>query len=208
MITSAVRASFCAISLPIAVLRSIARLRLLRFALRNTAPGSPRKGGQRRVSSPITQGSSLMTSAPRSPRYWVQSGPARTLVKSSTRVPVIGFIVRPRDMLFRRCNYIAIRSTRVTRFNFIASHGGASSVRRRAGASQHLGGSPPKWEDRSEANAIDMACRIAPLLAGIDRFDEGGGVGKRQARRPDRSQQRVLRFLRQWRHFRHPDGGR
>jgi hypothetical protein len=38
-------------------------------------------------------------------------------VKSSTRVPVIGFIERPRDMLIRQRDYIAIRCAGATRLN-------------------------------------------------------------------------------------------
>ena len=40
-----------------------------------------------RVSSPAPGRSILITSAPRSPSSWVQLGPARILVKSSTRMP-------------------------------------------------------------------------------------------------------------------------
>lgn len=49
------------------------------------------KGGpQPRVSSPRTAGSTLMTSAPRSPKFIVQNGPAKTLDKSKTRIPLNG----------------------------------------------------------------------------------------------------------------------
>src|SRR5581483_11238785 len=52
---------------------------------------SPTKGGpQPRVSSPVSGGSTLITSAPRSARSMVQYGPARTREKSSTRRPLSG----------------------------------------------------------------------------------------------------------------------
>src|SRR5919107_5873292 len=81
---------------PALVFRSSAKLRLFRLALRKTAPArsSPlvRKGGHPRVSSPWPGGSILTTSAPRSPSHWPQSGPARTLEKSRTRIPDSGVI--------------------------------------------------------------------------------------------------------------------
>src|SRR5216684_8249703 len=48
------------------------------------------KGGKRRVSSPPPGGSILRISAPRSPRLWVANGPARTRVRSITRIPSSG----------------------------------------------------------------------------------------------------------------------
>src|SRR5690349_15999204 len=80
----------CAAAWPPGVLRSSARLRLLRLALRKTAPWPPRKGGQPRVSSPAPGGSIFTTSAPRSPSHWPHKGPARTLEKSRTRTPASG----------------------------------------------------------------------------------------------------------------------
>src|SRR5437764_8091254 len=48
------------------------------------------KGGKCRVSSPSPGGSIFSTSAPRSPRLWVQNGPASTRVRSMTRIPASG----------------------------------------------------------------------------------------------------------------------
>src|SRR5919107_816194 len=45
---------------------------------------------QTRMGSPFPGGSSLMTSAPRSPRSWPQKGPARRLPISTTRTPSRG----------------------------------------------------------------------------------------------------------------------
>ncbi|CFN74703.1 Uncharacterised protein [Bordetella pertussis] len=42
------------------------------------------------MSSPAPGRSILMTSAPRSARFWVHQGPASTRVRSSTRMPVRG----------------------------------------------------------------------------------------------------------------------
>src|SRR5882724_2435725 len=50
----------------------------------------PAKGGQPRVSSPLPGSSTLMTSAPMSPSDIEQNGPARTRVKSMTRMPASG----------------------------------------------------------------------------------------------------------------------
>ena len=90
---SARRASSRAIFFPASDFRSIEMLRLLRLALRNTVPppGPPRNGGHNRVSSPWPVASTLITSAPKSPRYCAHSGPARTLVKSTTFTPSNGF---------------------------------------------------------------------------------------------------------------------
>src|SRR5690606_13184945 len=50
-------------------------------------------GVQPRVSSPSSTGSTLMTSAPSSPRYWPHSGPASTLEKSTAFNPAKGCII-------------------------------------------------------------------------------------------------------------------
>ena len=48
---------------------------------------SKAKGGpQWRVSSPTPGFSTLMTSAPRSAKFWVHQGPARTRLRSKTRI--------------------------------------------------------------------------------------------------------------------------
>ena len=75
-------------SRPSAVCRSSATERLLRLKPMKVGPALPAKGGpQKRVSSPTSGISSLMTSAPRSPSTMVQSGPASARVASSTRMP-------------------------------------------------------------------------------------------------------------------------
>ena len=72
---------------PSADLRSTARLRLLRFSDRNEAliwwPVAP-PAAVCRCHSPST-GSTLITSAPRSPSRIAASGPAIAMVRSMTR---------------------------------------------------------------------------------------------------------------------------
>src|SRR5438128_372160 len=53
-------------------------------------PSPPANGGQLRVSSPLPGSSSLITSAPMSPSIMAQKGPARTRVRSRTRIPASG----------------------------------------------------------------------------------------------------------------------
>src|ERR1700737_1265052 len=90
--TSADLASAWTISRPFSDFMSTAMLRLLRLALRKTVPRpGAGNGGQPRVSSPCPTASPLMMSAPRSPRYWAHSGPAKTFDRSRTRMPVRGF---------------------------------------------------------------------------------------------------------------------
>src|SRR3989442_6790558 len=55
---------------------------------------SPANGGQPRVSSPLPGSSILMTSAPMSPSSIAQYGPARTRVRSRTRIPFSGWSAR------------------------------------------------------------------------------------------------------------------
>src|SRR5262245_6123533 len=50
-------------------------------------------GGQLRVSSPLPGSSTLMTSAPMSPSIMAQNGPARTRVRSRTRIPARGALL-------------------------------------------------------------------------------------------------------------------
>jgi hypothetical protein len=65
--------------------------RLLRLMPRKYAASPATKGGpQPRVSSPLSGGSTLITSAPMSPSIMVQSGPARMRVRSTTRIPASG----------------------------------------------------------------------------------------------------------------------
>src|SRR5581483_1529025 len=62
--------------------------RLFRLKARKSAPSEPQVGGaQARVSSPRPGRSTLTTSAPRSPRIWVQYGPATFCVRSRTASP-------------------------------------------------------------------------------------------------------------------------
>ena len=65
-------------------------LRLLRLSARNARLSSPfsDRPHDRRVWSPASGFSTLMTSAPRSARIIVQNGPAMTCVRSSTVMPV------------------------------------------------------------------------------------------------------------------------
>src|SRR5690606_30302943 len=72
------------------------------------------KGGpKRRVSSPLPGRSILITSAPRSPRIWVQKGPARMRVRSRTVMPASGPVVSViRDLLARTGLFYAKRRDR------------------------------------------------------------------------------------------------
>src|SRR5262245_26063558 len=67
---------------------------LLRLTDMKYVASPPTKGGQRRVSSPFPGSSTLMISAPMSPRIIEQNGPASTRVRSSTRTPVSGLLAR------------------------------------------------------------------------------------------------------------------
>src|SRR5262245_46815161 len=74
------------------------RLFLLRFTAMKYVASPPTNGGQPRVSSPLAGSSTLMTSAPMSPRNMEPNGPARIRVKSTTRTPARG----GRDRVGRR----------------------------------------------------------------------------------------------------------
>src|SRR5918999_1718919 len=75
------------ISLAAGCLRSNASPRLLRLRLRKIG-FSPSTGiSFPREMSPTSFRSTLITSAPKSPRTWVQTGPISTWVKSRTRIP-------------------------------------------------------------------------------------------------------------------------
>src|SRR5215467_5782611 len=66
------------------------RLFLLRLTDMKYVASPPAKGGQPRVSSPLPGSSTLITSAPMSPSDMAQKGPARTRVRSITRMPARG----------------------------------------------------------------------------------------------------------------------
>src|SRR5499426_3186841 len=66
------------------------RLFLLRLTDMKYVASPPVKGGQPRVSSPLPGSSTLITSAPMSPRDMAQKGPASTRVRSMTRMPARG----------------------------------------------------------------------------------------------------------------------
>ena len=75
---------------PSRFLRSMTTLRLLRLLARKSAPiRSERRGPIERVISP-SGGSTLMTSAPMSPRYCAVIGPSTTDVRSRTLTPSSG----------------------------------------------------------------------------------------------------------------------
>src|SRR5437667_464671 len=67
---------------------------LLRLTDMKYVDSSPANGGQPRVSSPLPGSSILMTSAPMSPSSIAQYGPARTRVRSRTRIPFSGWSAR------------------------------------------------------------------------------------------------------------------
>src|SRR4029453_15487921 len=83
--TSARLTRRCRTSSPPGDLRSRARLFLLRLSAMNVALSLPQYGGAHaRASAPRPGRSTLMTSAPMSPRIWVQKGPATFCVRSAT----------------------------------------------------------------------------------------------------------------------------
>src|SRR5919198_827280 len=108
MKTSARSLSFNRIWRAGACLRSSTMLRLLRFTAKKKAPMSGlRMGPSWRVVSP-SGGSTLMTSAPRSPSCWAAHGPSTTVVQSTTRTPASGpgmttTSLRFQAYLFHRC---------------------------------------------------------------------------------------------------------
>src|SRR5512132_3920759 len=90
MKTSALLASLSSTLRADSCLRSSTIERLLRFTARKNAPMSGlRMGPSCRVVSP-SGGSTLMTSAPRSPSCWAAHGPSTTVVQSMTRTPWSG----------------------------------------------------------------------------------------------------------------------
>src|SRR6185437_1299784 len=70
------------------------------------SPRASNGGPHPRVSSPAPRRSTLMTLAPRSPSIMVQSGPARTRVKSSTWSPASGKSLVTVVIVFRYCTLI------------------------------------------------------------------------------------------------------
>src|SRR5215468_9541576 len=66
------------------------RLFLLRLTDRKYVASPAANGGHPRVSSPLPGSSTLMTSAPMSPRDMAANGPASTRVRSMTRMPASG----------------------------------------------------------------------------------------------------------------------
>src|SRR5215813_7590300 len=88
--TSALATSVRRMACPSGAFMLRVRLFLLRLTERKYVASPPAKGGQPRVSSPLPGSSTLMTSAPMSPRIIEQKGPASTRVRSSTRIPVRG----------------------------------------------------------------------------------------------------------------------
>ncbi len=88
--TSAVSTSRNSASRPGPLLRSSVMLRLLRLTARCIADMPLlRRGPVSRFGSPAGD-STLITSAPMSPRIWVASGPSTLTVRSTTRTPASG----------------------------------------------------------------------------------------------------------------------
>src|SRR5215468_10427549 len=88
---------------------------LLRFTDRKYVASPATNGGHPRVSSPLPGSSTLITSAPMSPRDIAPNGPASTRVKSMIRMPESGarFVARERGVEPR-----GFRSGFFTRFSF------------------------------------------------------------------------------------------
>src|SRR5918999_3748318 len=107
------------ISLAAGCLRSNASPRLLRLRLRKIG-FSPSTGiGLPREMSPTSARSTLMTSAPKSPRTWVQTGPISTWVKSSTRMPSRGSVIRKLPLLAALPGRLALFAERAGAFEAV-----------------------------------------------------------------------------------------
>src|SRR5712692_2782879 len=98
--TSDLATSFLSMAWPSGAFMLRVRLFLLRLTERKYVASPPAKGGQPRVSSPLPGSSTLMTSAPMSPSDIEQNGPARTRVRSMTRMPARGGLGRARPTAF------------------------------------------------------------------------------------------------------------
>src|SRR5215470_20029256 len=92
--TSVLATSLRRIACPSGAFMLRVRLFLLRLTERKYVASPPAKGGQPRVSSPLPGSSTLMISAPMSPSDIEQNGPARTRVRSMTRMPARGGLGR------------------------------------------------------------------------------------------------------------------
>src|SRR6266850_4713311 len=88
--TSALATSLRRMACPSGAFMLRVRLFLLRLTERKYVASPPENGGQPRVSSPLPGSSTLITSAPMSPRIIEQNGPASTRVRSRTRTPASG----------------------------------------------------------------------------------------------------------------------
>src|SRR5712664_4834595 len=91
--TSALATSLRRMACPSGAFMLRVRLFLLRLTERKYVASPPENGGQLRVSSPLPGSSTLMTSAPMSPSIIAQKGPARTRVRSRTRIPASGALL-------------------------------------------------------------------------------------------------------------------
>src|SRR5262245_10376712 len=96
-------------SCPSGALRFNVMLFLFRFTDMKYVDSPSTTGGQLRVSSPFPGSSTLITSAPMSPSIMAQNGPARTRVRSSTRMPVSGPLGFATDSSFPRALREALR---------------------------------------------------------------------------------------------------
>src|SRR5260370_31229224 len=93
--TSALATSLRRMACPSGAFILRVRLFLLRLTERKYVASPPEKGGQPRVSSPLPGSSTLMISAPMSPRIIEQNGPASTRVRARTRIPASGGLLFP-----------------------------------------------------------------------------------------------------------------
>src|SRR5688500_10649954 len=76
--------------------KSRTMLRLLRLRLRNDAPMPGLRAGAAFLMTSPSGLSTLITSAPMSPRIWVAYGPMTTVVMSITRTPASGPLISVR----------------------------------------------------------------------------------------------------------------
>src|ERR671935_513807 len=121
-------------SRPSGALRFSVTLCLLRFTDMKYVDSPPANGGQPRVSSPLPGSSILITSAPMSPSNIAQYGPARTRVRSRTRIPFSAGSARGTGASFRD----PLGQAACDRVDPIAGVAGASPEQSRARHGAHV----------------------------------------------------------------------
>ena len=192
-ITSERAARRARIARPSSVSRSSTTDRLLRLTARKYTASSPANGGpQRRVSSPVPGRSTLITSAPRSARIIVASGPARIRVRSRTRTPASGRASGGGAVMPARRRGRVVTHAAGRRLENAAKPSWASAVVRCAAMARAErvlaeAGSRPRrsWSSRLAARtAVGPAGQDGAQLV-VHRRVEVGGVGDQAVHEPD-----------------------